>query len=281
MLAERHIRIINSILKASQPVKIQELARAENVSVQTIYSDLHQIEKISFSGNRGEIAVTFSEDGSSIVSQKILSNRVMREKACEYVIENILNGNPRGVLYIDGGSTGYLFFEALRKRNIQDVVILTNNPLILGSFAEDERFFYQNSVFAIGGKLDPLRMSLYSVAHHDDFDLMKGEDYQIDICVPGFRGISAKGDLYIDNEEEVNQKRNLIAKSRRMILILPPEKLEATGLFKITALSKEMKKPKKQIDIIVASDKTLDDEAAETLREIGRILGESSVKILT
>ena len=185
------------------------------------------------------------------------------------------------MLFIDGGSTGYLFFDVLRKRNLRDIVILTNNPLILGSFGEDERFFYQNSVFAIGGKLDPLRMSLYSVAHHDDFDLMKGEDYQIDICVPGFRGISAKGDLYIDNEEEVNQKRNLIAKSRRMILILPPEKLEATGLFKITALSKEMKKPKKQIDIIVASDKTLDDEAAETLREIGRILGESSVKILT
>jgi DeoR/GlpR family transcriptional regulator of sugar metabolism len=136
----------------------------------------------------------------------------MREKACKYVIENIISGNPRGVLFIDGGSTGYLFFDALRKRNLRDIVILTNNPLILGSFGEDERFFYQNSVFAIGGKLDPLRISLYSVARHGDFDMLKGEDIQI--------------------------------------------------------------------DIIVASEKALDDEAAETLREISHIVGESSVKLL-
>ena len=71
---------------------------------------MHLIEKISFSSNRGQISVTFSEDGNSIAGQKLMADRGIREQACDYVIDNVvLNGNQRGVLFIDGGSTGYLF----------------------------------------------------------------------------------------------------------------------------------------------------------------------------
>ena len=159
-------------------------------------------------------------------------------------------------------------------------MILTSNPLILGSLIEDDRFFYQNSIFATGGKLDPLRLSLYSIVRQGDWDSIRGDDNQIDICILGFRGISANGDIYIDNEEEINQKKNLIEKSRRLFLILTPDKLNATGLFKIANLSREANKPKKQIYLIVASDEPLNDEYSEILGELSHIVGKSCVKLM-
>jgi DeoR/GlpR family transcriptional regulator of sugar metabolism len=280
IFSRRQVNIINKLVAASEPPEIKEIARAEGVSVQTIYNDLRLIKNITFSVHRGRIGVTLEEDRNSVVKEKILSHKAIREQACDYVIENILNGNPRGVMFIDGGSTGFLFFEALRKRGVRDLIIMSNNPLVIGSISEDESFFYQNSVFVAGGKLDPVRISLYSIASGGDFVAVRGEANSIDVCILGVRAISRKGDLYIDNEEEVSQKKNLISKSGNLILVVTPDKLCASGLFKIASLSKELKSKKKRVNLVVADDGTLNSDASATLKGLADLLGKSSIKIL-
>lgn len=277
---ERQLSILKRIITSSDPVQVKELAETENVTVQTIYNDLKIIENIMFSVNRGKVGVVLDKYHNPSISHKVYENRSLREKACDYVIEIILSSRLKGTLFIDGGSTGYIFFERLLQKMVQDLTIITNNPLVIGSALNNQDFFAQNSIFAIGGKLDATRLSLYSLNHRTSFSCNMNELPAIDICILGFRAISSAGDLFIANEEEIYQKKSLIAKSRQLILVASPNKLGTTSIFKITSLPKEIQTKNKKITIITWADSTLNPEASATLKYLAEVLGESSVRIV-
>lgn len=281
MLSKRQFSILNRIITSPEPMQIKELATAEGVTLQTIYNDLQLLEKLKISVSRGNVGVVTSENQNSIIQQKIFTNRALREKACDCAIEMIFSQSTKGSLFIDGGSTGYIFFERLLMgRMAQDLTIITNNPLVIGAALNNQDFFYQNSIFAMGGKLDPTRISLYSLNQRASFPYNINELPPIDICILGFRAISSAGELFIANEEEINQKKSLIGKSRELILITSPDKLGTTSLFKIASLSKEIQSKNKKVIVIAGVDGSLTPEASTTLQHLAEVLGESSVRIV-
>ena len=90
VLSKRQLSIINRIMTSSEPVDIRNMALIEGVTPQTIYNDLHLIENIRISVNRGRIGTIVDEDQNSVIKHKISQNRAIREKSCDYVINNLI-----------------------------------------------------------------------------------------------------------------------------------------------------------------------------------------------
>lgn len=275
-LSKRQLDILNRIIISPEPIKVAELARMTGVTIQTIYNDLQLIEKIKISVNRGNVEIAIPEYQNSSIANKIFSNRDVREKACDYVIDTFLNLNTKGIIFIDGGSTGYLFFERLLKKNVHDLTIITNNPLVIGAININQEFFSQNSVFVLGGKLDATRISLYSINPQSDSIFASRDENLIDMCILGFRAISSDGDIYIANEEEIHQKKILIGKSRQLILITTPDKLGTKSLFKIASLSDEIQN-NKVFNLVIGADKPQSLNISTTIKRLTELVGEASV----
>lgn len=279
-ISERQFKIIEKVLNSDKNVDIKELAASEGVTLQTIYNDLKTILNIRFIAKKGYIYFESGNERESILSKKVNENRITREKACFFVIEKILKRNLRGIFFIDGGSTGYIFFNCLRSLDPYDLTIITNNPLILGEVSKDQDFFYNNSVFSVGGKLDPVRLSLYSINQQNIIFPVNRTDYTIDYFILGFRAISREGYIYTGNEEEVEQKKLLISKSRNLILIATPDKLNRSGLFKISSIKDEIELNRKNIQVIFCQDAKYSTLDPDTFKELENILGKSRLSIL-
>jgi DeoR/GlpR family transcriptional regulator of sugar metabolism len=240
-LSSRQIGIIERLLKSEGALDVKSLASSTGVSVQTIYNDLRAIESVRFSLKNGRIELNVHQDDKDLVSKKINQNRVGREKACTFAVKKLLRGKTKAIIFIDGGSTGYIFYKCLESLWGHELTIITNNPLILGDLSSNGGFLHNNSVYSIGGKLDPMRLSLYSIKGGANLAPFESDQYSIDYLILGFRALSSTGQILIDNEEEIEQKRRLISKSKNILLIADPEKIDAAGLFGISSIPDENK----------------------------------------
>lgn len=274
-LSKRQISIFNRILRSDSFVTIKDLASEESVTPQTVYNDLKLIESLRISVSRGSVEIKGPNGKESLAERKINYNRAIRENACFYAIDSIMGEKPKGTIFIDGGSTGFIFFDCLRTRDIHDLTILTNNPLILGSITKDPNFFINNSIYSVGGRLDPVRLSLYSISRNNGF-LPTDDEYFIDFFILGFRTIAPNGSVYISNEEEIEQKKYLISKSKNLILIATPDKLNAAGLFKIDSLKKKLKERNGSIKVIFADNDTK-FKNSEGVKELSSMVGNSNL----
>ena len=77
--------------------------------------------------------------------------------------------------------------------------------------------------------------------------LIDENGHVIDYFILGFRAISPDGNVYIGNEEEIEQKKYIISKSKNLVLITTPEKLNASGLFRVSSLKEEIEKKNKKV----------------------------------
>lgn len=279
-LSERQIKIMNKVLHSDQGIDIKALAVSEGVTLQTIYNDLKKIENLRFITNKGFVHYESGNGKNSIFSKKVYDNRAIRENSCHYIINEILNGEPKGVIFIDGGSTGYVFYNCLKSRDIHDLTIITNNPMIIGGVTDAQDFFFNNNVFSLAGRLDPVRLSLYSISRKNGVFPIDSDNYTIDYFIVGFRSISPDGQVYISNEEEVYQKKFLISKSRNLIFIVTPDKFSGSGLFEISSLKQEINQNNKGVHVVFSLDKKSDLDKSKDFMKFENVIGESRLNLL-
>ncbi len=243
---ERHQKILNK-LAAEQRIYANELAQLFNVSVDTIRRDLTYLEQ------KGLLKRTH---GGAIPANKVRGSRNyplaevgeqfqyyhgIARKAVEYIA-------PGDTVYIYGAKAQFLMVQYL-PTDIK-FTIVTNSVDI----ANQLKNFPNIEGYMVGGKLTKSGNINGSIAA----EFIKS--FRFDVCFMNARGFSARQGLSRGSADAAILDRTLAAVSRKVICLLPHEKLGYDAFISML--------PAKAVDVVITDPEACADELA-SLRELG------------
>ncbi|MDQ0361459.1 DeoR/GlpR family DNA-binding transcription regulator [Breznakia pachnodae] len=236
---------IQAILQEKQDVKVEYLAEALNVSLETIRADLTFLEDRGF---------LYRYHGGAKIRDSIIDipmdirtkERVHdKRKIAEKTLEQIKDDD---VVYLDPSSTALYLGKLLKlKRNL---TIVTNSLELVNTLQDTK-----HRLIIIGGD--------YSVSGKrtiGDFALQVLNSIYFDLCVLGMDGcMNLDGPANIDSDElAINQ--SVMKKSKRKILVSDASKFQKTAYFQYAAFD--------QFDVFVTTKLKVEDKKRVNIRKI-------------
>ncbi|WP_032093912.1 MULTISPECIES: DeoR/GlpR family DNA-binding transcription regulator [Pasteurellaceae] len=229
--------LILHVVNTSGKVKVDELARRFEVSVETIRRDLNGLEErgLVYRVHGGAVSCQSKDIGSSFqVRQRANydAKRAIAERAVEYVFEGAVIG-------LDASSTSWHFTQLIPDipctivtNSMHNISALVNKPNVTtiatgGVYSSKYDAFY-----------GPLSEQLLQRLH-------------IDLCLFSCTGIDSSGAIWESNELNASVKRKMMDASGQKFLLVDSSKFERKHLIKLADLS--------QIDILFTERETTEE----------------------
>ena len=276
-LSDTQKNILKKLIENGK-VRISELAAQEKITVATIHNYKTILEGIKIVYERGYISLHSKAEGFPFLAEKLNRNRALREFAAAYALKHF-GPAPDDFVFFDGGTTQYLLFKRLLDTKPVGLSMITNNPLIINEAFADHSITDGNRVFVVGGKLDCLRASFYGSHTASSLNVKELRHIQIDICYLGVVGILTDGKLVIGNDEELPQKRLLIEKSKRIVVIIDGSKINKRSWTHVGDIG-SIKRSGKEIYIVISINESDNATHLPTITHLRNSFGEESIIVL-
>jgi DeoR family fructose operon transcriptional repressor len=227
MLArERQIYILQK-LQMQPAITASQLAEELSCSRSTIQRDLRDLDR------RGEVQRHFGgvmrsqvETIMSSLNEPGLDTTMDRNAAAKRLIaaRALTEINDGDLVFIDSGSTPLYLLPGLAERR---VIVVTNNfaavTRLAGVHAE---------VYLLGGRYEHRYQ-----ATMDAITVREIQDFRFDIAVFGANGVDLKfGEAYVSEYQIGEIKRNVLARSKKSILLVDDTKFDYTGVCRYASL---------------------------------------------
>ncbi len=261
-------------------LKISELAEEEQITVATIHNYRASLENFKVSYERGYINLENREngDGASFLDDKLSKNRVLRDRAIAYALDHF-GPSVEDFVFFDGGTTQYLVFKQLIQDGPTSLSLITNNPLIVHECFNNPYATEKNRVFVVGGKFDRLRASFYGPHTTSSLNVREIRAIQFDLCFLGVVGVLADGKLSIGNDEEIPQKKLLVRKSKRVLIIVDQSKIGKRSWASFGRID-EIIRAGKEVYLIIGHYKNAEDHHYLNIQKLQQVFGTDIIRTI-
>ena len=248
LAVERQSRIL-AVLQREGTIRTAELADMLNVSAMTIRSDLRELEK---EGEceliwGGATSKTPASDREDVLQRRSELNRAAKQRIGKKAAELIQNGQT---VFVDAGTTTVELIHHLPK-DLDYLRIIT--PAL--NIAVAATYYPYIELVMPGGILRNLTRSLVGTQATRSLEL-----FNADAAFLGTGGFSVENGVTTGNILEVEVKRAMVIRAKRVILTADSSKYGRTHSLNVA--------PIHDFDVIV-SDSQLSDEDAKTLTDSG------------
>lgn len=253
---------ILKILADKEKVSIPDLQKQLNLKISTLYYNIEAITSLCIRRVRGGIEL-FSEEEEikNVFHEKMQIDRKEKEEIAEKIInEGYIK--PGDITLLDCGTTNLIIFNKLIENAIKGLDIITVNPYILQKYLNHPEV---GKVSLVGGILDWPDGSIFGPLTVNSLNYIS----EIGTVILGIDAVDPNGELGINNQLEVAQKKVMIQKARRIILPLTQNKLDRAVSYSVGNLN-DLKDTKTVL--VFYPGKT-----SERLRSLLNLLGNTNV----
>ena len=248
MLAEERKEKIIQMLEKNGNVKVSDLTRLFNVSLQTIRRDLEVLE------SEGLIKKVY---GGAILKRKRIQDftHSVREKQSlaekDEIAEIALKLIEEGDSIALNDSTTNLAIAKKIKKKFKNLTIISNSLLIVSELSNVEGF----NIILAGGILNVKEQAFFGEITERILD-----EFIIDKAFIAVSGFSLQTGITDYPLEEVQLQKKLLEISQRAVIIADSSKLESTSLIKVRDAA--------DVDLLV-TDSNITPEIKKSYEEAG------------
>ncbi len=243
MVHERHDRIIK-LLNTNRMVKVSELMKEFNVSIETVRRDLEFLEGKGYLKRVYGGAIPNSPKGiEPTYATREVSHLVEKMAIAEKVFELV---EDRDTIVIDLGTTT---LEAAKKLVLKEgLTVLTNSMPIATELIANETF----KIFLLGGQL---RNREFATSGALSVDFLS--HFRVDKAIIGPGGVTAKNGITDYHFEEAQVRKKMIEIADTVIAVADYSKIGVSAFTQVCELS--------EVDVIV-TDWNVSQKAIQELR---------------
>lgn len=230
MLAEERYQIIMDLIEQEGSVKVSNLIKLFNVSIETIRRDMEYLEsegllKRVYGGAIPVQSIIMCKQGKSYTSFMARVSKNIDEKLqiASTAIKLISEGDS---IALDSGTTTLELAKALKK-NFNRLTILTNSLMVLNELSEVSNF----TVISTGGIF---KGDEYSFVGDMACDVISG--FNIDKAFISVSGVSLKNGLTDWRMEEIQIQKKMIDMSNEVIVLTDSAKFNNSSLLNICSI---------------------------------------------
>jgi DeoR family L-fucose operon activator len=234
--------IVEQVRKQGE-AKVEQLADAHGVSVETIRRDLNTLAKhnLLYRTHGGAISLQTHDIGQSFSSRLKLNaqaKHVIARRAQDYLIES-------SVIGMDASST---CLHVARQMSDLTCTLVTNSLDILQNVAVKENV----SVIATGGSLSKKYSAFHGLIAEQALSRLS-----LDVVLLSCCGVDEHGAVWESNELNASIKRRMLSSAAQVALLADASKLNKKGLIKVCDAE--------EIDIFI-SDSPVDSQLRQRLK---------------
>lgn len=246
MLHDRRNKIVQMI-SSERMVKVNELTKIFNVSIETIRRDLEYLEERGYLNRVYGGAVVKSMYGlEPDYSTREIKHYAEKVAIGQKAIELVEDGDT---IEIDVGTTTLEFARALKGK--KKITVITNAIQIAMTLVDDENI----RVIMLGGDVRKGELSTSGFLSENDMSL-----FNVDKVFLGIGGITIDGGVTDYHIEESNLRRHILERTHKVIGLADYSKFGVTAMNKVCNIEK--------IDIVVTDTKT-DKYMISKIRNLG------------
>lgn len=235
-IEERRNKVLDYINRNSR-ADVAELASYINCTEATIRRDLDYLEEndlvIRTYGGAIKKEKQKSVWQTTPVSDRLILNTDSKQHIAASAAEMIEEGES---LMIDGGSTTYIFAEAIRNKN--NLLVITNAPAIAELLVSSP----DNEVIVTGGEMFK---GTFAIGGSETENQLK--NFYVDKCFIGVTGLIPGEGAFAAIPTEANIKRIMTERARETILLMDSSKIGTRGFCKAFDL--------KRVNVIITDSK--------------------------
>ena len=235
MAAKDRIALITELAQKNKRVFVSELSELCQVTEETIRQDLKKLEKAGFL-SRVHGGAIINDPYTSDTNDKRSEangnigihflcrrdvNREQKQIIAEHVVPLIRNNNA---LFVDSSTTAAEAIRALPEN--MDITIVTNSTYI---FSECATKTY--NIISTGGEFNPKYLSLQGTVAKECIS-----KYNVDVALISCRALDMEYGVQDSNEGDAEIKKQIIPRSKKVILLADHTKFGRTAFVKLMDL---------------------------------------------
>lgn len=212
---ERQMYILDRVEKDGRAIT-NDLVKELSVAEDTIRKDFQELSAKGLV-KRIHGGVLRIEKKISAFDDRIIQYALIKQALAEKTLELI---NNKKVLYIDGGTTNLKLAECLAKNYTGTVI--TNSPAIALVLCANKNI----GINLIGGQLENTTQIIKGTSA-----IKQIQEINIECCILGVSSLSLESGITFPSYEEAILKKEVINRSKQIIVIANKEKLETAATF--------------------------------------------------
>ena len=209
----------------------KDLQKELNLPLSTLYSQLESLKGICVTRKRGKLELTSDLVTDQIGSfhEKLKVDRLKKEEIANFIVSKgyIKRGD---ITLLDCGTTNYLIAEKIIETQKRGLDIITMNPYVLREFLNYPEV---GKVSIVGGMLNWSDGSIYGPMAVETL----GKLGEIGTVVLGIDAIDKSGEIGINDPLEIEQKKIMIEKAKKIFIPITIDKLDRAVSYSIGNLN--------------------------------------------
>ena len=218
-LSDTQKDILRKLVKDGQ-VKNQNLMKELQISPSSLYYNIDSLIGLCIQRTRGglELASKSIHKAKSAFYEKLETDRREKEDLAEIIIKSdtIDYGDT---LLIDCGTTNYIIIERLIEHGKKGLNIISVNPYVLKRLLDYPEIGH---IRAVGGTLNETTGAIFGPMTVQCIKEIK----QIGAVIIGIDAVDQNSELGIVNEFEINQKKIMLEKAKKILVPITQRKLD-------------------------------------------------------
>jgi DeoR/GlpR family transcriptional regulator of sugar metabolism len=247
---DRRNRIVEIIKSNNGRISIKELSSQVNISQSALYKDLSILENQNqIVKSYGKLALNESEERQHNFFLNIQKN-ARQKKAIGKCAASMVTDNE--TIFLDGSSTTFYFCEALKKRNLKNITVITNSVFIpRGLIMEDNM-----NIITVGGMVN----NLIGTSDGDIWETLVKNNFFANKFFFSCFSMSTDVGVLDPIQTDASMKAVFALKSQKNICLVDSSKFQLYSTFNWLGLN--------EIDMII-SDSGINKEIIEVLSSKG------------
>lgn len=247
---DRRNRIVELIKKNNGRMSVKDLSGKFNVSQSALYKDLSILENQGLViKSYGKLALNEFEERKHNFFHNLQKNARQKKVIGKYAALKVTDNDT---IFVDGSSTTFFFCEALKRRNLKNITIITNSIFIPRELIMEDNI----NIITVGGIVN----KFIGTSDGDNWEMLVKNTFCANKFFFSCYSISTEVGVLDPIQNDASMKAVFALKSQKNICLVDSSKFHLYSTFNWIGLDK--------IDVII-TDSWLDREVADKLRTIG------------
>jgi DeoR/GlpR family transcriptional regulator of sugar metabolism len=260
MISEIQQKIMSLLVDNKGEISNKELQKSLEIGLSTLYTYLDELSGLCIKRKWGGLEITpQSRDGfKSVFQEKLSADRKEKEGLAFYIVN--AGFLKRGdVILMDCGTTNYIIAENMVEQELKGLDIITVNPYVLNELLKYPAI---GKVSVVGGMLN---WSDGSILGPQTVESLKNVA-EIGTLIVGIDALDKEGEIGINDPLEVEQKKVMIDKAKRILIPITQNKLDRAIAYSVGNIKKLKKE--KDVSIFLPGKHAEADELAKDMLSI-------------
>ncbi len=235
MLSDVQKKIMRLLIETGE-IDNKNLQKDLHLPLSTFYTQLEALKGICVARKRGKLELTSqpSTDFLSAFHEKLKADRQEKEEVANFIVGKKYI-RPGDITLLDCGTSNYIIAENIIDFQVKGLDIITTNPYVVKEFLN---YPDVGKVSIVGGMLNWSDGSIFGPFAVDALSKL-GE---IGAVILGVDAIDQNGEIGINDPLEVEQKKIMLDKAKRILIPLTLSKLNKAVSYPIGNVKQITKK---------------------------------------